>query len=145
MNAAIEEMKEHGAETLEVTIPDVRQLLQGVSVLRQEVGFDLQEYLRNTPGAPVSSLEEILDQGLYHAAVEGAFRRSSSVDSLDTEGYQDALAKHETIRATVVQVMENNDLDALVYPTIRRTASRIGVSQRGSNCSLRSTVGVSRV
>ncbi len=142
VNAAIEKMEEQGAETLEVTIPDFRQLLQGASVLRQEFGFDLQEYLRNTPGAPVSSLEEILDQGLYHAAVEGALRRSSSVDSLDTEGYRDALAKRETIRATVVQVMQNNDLDALVYPTIRRTASRIGESQSGSNCSLSANSGL---
>ena len=142
VDAAIEKMEEEGAETLEVTIPDIRQLLQGASVLRQEFGFDLQEYLRNTPGAPVSSLEEILDQGLYHAAVEGQFRRSSSVDSLDTEGYRDRLAKRETIRATVIQVMENNDLDALVYPTIRRTASRIGESQRGNNCSLSATSGL---
>ena len=38
--------------------------------------------------------------------------------------------------------MDKLSLDALVYPTIRRRAARIGDPQRGSNCQLSATTGL---
>ena len=41
-----------------------------------------------------------------------------------------------TLREVILQVMVDNNLDALAYPTIRRKANVIGEAQLGTNCRL---------
>ncbi len=117
-------------------------LEDGFSVIRQEFGFDLTDYLRQTPGAPVKSLDEIVEKGLYHYSLENGLRLTMEVESLDTDEYREAIAKRDEVRQAVVELMDEHALDALVYPTIRRTAAPIGTQQAGSNCRLSATSGL---
>ena len=142
IEAAIEEMKEGGAEALEITESNFLELLQDASVGRHEFRFDLANYLDHTPGAPVRSLAEIVEKGLYHEAIERTNRSSMEVKSLDTDEYREAIAKPDQLRGAVFAVMDEHELDALVYPTIRRTAARIGGPQSGSNCLLSAISGL---
>ena len=142
IEAAVEEMKAQGAEVVEIEEAGFLELLEGSSVIRQEFGFDLAAYLTQTPGAPVKSLDEIVEKGLYHSSFERGNRLVMEVESLDTNEYREALAKRDEVRQAVIEVMDKHALDALVYPTIRQTAAPIGSPQSGSNCRLSAISGL---
>ena len=142
VRAAIAEMTELGAEAVDVEIPQLQELRQGASVIHTEFKFDLMDYLESVPDAPVASLAEILERGLLHAALERGFRRRDELEGRDTEAHRAALVKRDALQRAVLAVLDEHALDALVYPTLRRQAARIGEPQRGGNCSLSAMSGL---
>jgi hypothetical protein len=142
VRAALERMTELGAEVVDVEIPGLDSILSGSSMIGHEFKWDLIDYLAATPSAPVRSLQDILDGGLFHVQLEGAFRRRAETEQRDSAAYQRAMAKRVAARDTVLATMDALALDALVYPTIRRRAARIGDPQGGSNCQLSATTGL---
>ena len=139
---AVEEMEALGATSIEIAEPDLSELTQGASVIGQEFRFDLNAYLQATPGAYVRTVADFVDTGLYHDILEVGLQNTLEVETRETDEYREAIAKRDTVRDTVVALLEEQDLDALVYPTIRRTARPIGQPQQGSNCSLSATSGL---
>ena len=139
---AIDRMKEAGAEVVDVEIPGLDSILSGSSVIAHEFKWDLIDYLAATPGAPVGSLQDILDRGLYHVELEGTFRRRSQGESRDSEEYREALSRQAAVRRAVIATLDELGLDALVYPTMRRRVAQIGDPQRGSNCQLSASAGL---
>ncbi len=142
IEAAIETMRGLGAEFLDIEEPDLTEVVADASVIGQEFKFDLDAYLAGTPGAPVRSLEELVATGAYHEIVEGGLRNSLGVESLDTEEYRTRLERRDTARATIAALMEENGLDALLYPTIRQTARPVGDPQPGSSCAISAVSGL---
>ena len=141
IDAALETLETAGAEVVDVELPGVPNLLQGGSIIPVEFKFQLADYLR-APGTPVRSLREILESGLYHAAVEERYRRSDSVRGLDDPDYLQALARRQPLREAVTRFLDDEGLDALAYPTLRRTAAPIGLPQHGNNCALSAVSGL---
>ena len=139
---AAEDMERLGATVVEIDDLDPSELTQDASVIGQEFPFQLDAYLEATPGAYVRSLADFVSAGLYHGILEGGLARSLEVETLDTEDYRASLAKRDEIRAAVTALLDERDLDALIYPTIRRTARPIGQPQPGSNCALSATSGL---
>ena len=139
---AAEDMERLGATVVEIEDLDPSELTQDASVIGQEFPFQLDAYLEATPGAYVRSLAEFVSAGLYHGILEGGLARSLEVETLDTDDYRASLAKRDDIRAAVTALLDERDLDALIYPTIRRTARPIGQPQPGSNCALSATSGL---
>jgi amidase len=138
--AAAEAMKKNGAETVEVEIDGLAELLEGSGVIGLEFKFDLARYLED-PKAPVHSLGEILDRGLYHDALGGVFRASNeAVES--SEDYRKAIAKRDEVKRALLTVMEEQRLDAIVYPTLRIKPQHVGDSQPGTSCALASNSGL---
>lgn len=142
VRAAIAQMFDLGADLVDVVIPGLEELVANSSVIAHEFKWDLIDYLAATPGAPVGSLQDILDQGLYHSALDSRFRVRNSPETRDSEEYRAALARRDSIRETVVKVMNDQRLDALIYPSIRRPAAQIGDPQLGSNCQLSASTGL---
>ena len=142
IEAAVEEMSAEGAEAVEIGETDFGSLTQGASVIGLEFKFDFDAYLAKTPGASVRSLADLVALGLYHQVVDGGIRASLEVESLDTDEYRERLAKRDTLRAAVEALLDEHDLTALIYPTIRQTARPIGQGQPGSNCSLSAISGL---
>ena len=140
IEAAVKQMKSLGAETIDLTETGLPELLEGSGL--REFKFDFADYLSRTPDAPVRSLDEIVERGLYHAALERGNRTSMEVESLDTDEYREAFARRDEARQAAVALMDANELDALIYPTIRQTAMRIGTRQTGSNCRLSAQSGL---
>ncbi len=138
---AIGAMRDAGAETVDVTIPGLEALLRGSSVIDSEFKFDLMDYLARFPNAPVHSLGEILDRGEYHAALEEAFTRRNAVPAREAESYRRARIRRAAVRDVVVAAMDEQKLDALAYPTLRRKPAIIGEAQEGSNCQLSASTG----
>jgi Asp-tRNA(Asn)/Glu-tRNA(Gln) amidotransferase A subunit family amidase len=90
---------------------------------------DINDYLRSLgPGAPVSSLEQIIASGDYHPSIRGSldfFQRIEEPPETN-EGCRAARDNSERLRAGVRRVMEEHDLDALVHPTWSNPPRLIG-------------------
>ncbi len=142
VNEAIDHIASQGAEVIDVTIPGLQDLTRKASVINYEFKHDFIDYLSANPAAPVASLAEVLELGLYHQALDARFRLRERVGTRDGADYLAALQWRTILRDAVVQVMNDSDLDALLYPTMVSRPSRIGEPQRGSNCSLAPNSGL---
>ncbi len=71
---ALDEMKAQGAEIVDVTIPGLDEVVDRSSLINLEFKTDLMRYLAQFPNAPVKSLQDILDRGDFHAALEATFK-----------------------------------------------------------------------
>ena len=58
---------------------------QGTSLINSEFKFDLQDFLARYPRAPMHSLDEIIQSGKYHPAIEGVIKRANAVESRDAD------------------------------------------------------------
>ena len=145
IEAAVEEMAGQGAEAVEIGETDFGSLLQSASLIGLEFKFAFDAYLAKTPGAPVRSLAELVELGLYHQVVDRATRASLEVKSLDTDEYRERRAKRNELRTAIEALLDEHGLTALIYPTIRQTARPIGQPQRGSNCALSAISGLPAV
>ena len=139
---ALDGFKAQGAEIIEVAVPGLDELLRESSVIGDEFKFDLAAYLAKHPQAPVKSLGEILERGLYHAELETTFRLRNAPEKRDNEHYRQALIKRRAARAAVLATLEEHRVDALAYPTLRRKPALIGEPQAGTNCQLSATTGL---
>lgn len=143
VRAHIERMRAAGAVAEEFAMPDVVTLMGGTAVIDFEFKFDLMDYLAQRPGAPVASLGEILDRGLYHLDLDAQFRRRQATAERISEAYRTALKRREELRKALLAAMDAQQLDALVYPPIRRRASKLGDAQGGgNNCQLSASTGL---
>ena len=141
VRGALRELERAGAAIVEVRT-EALPTEGDVSVIRYEFKFDLGEYLRRTPRAPVHSLAEILDKGVYLKALEQAFRASNSIATLDSDDYRAVVAKQSALRSRLLALLDDTTVDALVYPTVRRTAAKIGEAQTGGNCAAAAATGL---
>lgn len=142
LRKALEVMKAQGAEIIEASVPGLDDLLRESSVIGDEFKFDLAAYLAKHPGAPVTSLGDILDRGLNHEALEQTFRLRNQPAVRESEHYRQALVKRRALREAVVSTLEGQRLDVLVYPTLRRKPTLIGEAQIGTTCQLSATTGL---
>lgn len=137
---AITEMEELGAEVVE--LGERPEILGIGNLIGQDFKFDLEDYLAGLgPDAPFRTLQEIYDSGLFHPSLENGFVSSLAVESRDTDEYRERLEEFELARETTLDLMEDEDIDAFVYPTIRREAQPVGESQPGSNCGWSAITG----
>lgn len=139
---AIDALRKEGAETVEVAVPGLDDLLRGASVINWEFKFDLASYLKEIADPPVKSVEDIIDGGRFHASLENGLKARRAVVSQETDDYRRALVKRQALRAAVTAVLDEYRLDAIVYPTLRRKPVTIGEAQLGSNCQLSATSGL---
>jgi len=142
VNKAIDTLKNNGAEVIEVVIPGLDEMLGSSSLINAEFKFELADYLAGHPNAPVKSLGEVLDKGLYHRALEATFRARNRPETRQTDQYRRALIRRSVLRDAVAAVLEEHRLTALLYPTIRRKPARIGDGQAGSTCQLSAHTGL---
>ena len=98
VRASLEKLRARGAEVVDVAIPELDSLINRASVIDYEFKYDLIDYLAGVPNAPVKSLGEILDRGLYHTALEAGFRRREAQGTRDGEAYRAALARRVEAR-----------------------------------------------
>jgi amidase len=142
LRRALDSMKTHGVEVIDVTVPGLDDLLRDSSVIADEFKFDLMAYLAKHPNAPVKSLGEVIERGLHHAALDANFRLRNTPEKRETEHYRQAMVKRRASRAAVLATLEELRIDVLAYPTLRRKPASIGDPQVGTNCQLSATTGL---
>jgi Asp-tRNA(Asn)/Glu-tRNA(Gln) amidotransferase A subunit family amidase len=140
VRTAVQAMEQRGARTVEVVSGEIPSDADGTAIIRFDFATNLNAYLRNTPKAPVRTHDEILEKHLVLPVLEQTFRRD--VASIDSDEYRAMVAKHEALRASLVKIMDDHQVVALVYPTLRRTAAKIGEPQAGGNCAASAATGL---
>ncbi|HZI82029.1 MAG TPA: amidase family protein [Vicinamibacterales bacterium] len=140
---AVADMTARGAIAVEVMVPNLGARLMASNLLTQELKFDLRDYLRRPPAAAVTSLDALLVSGLHTAQFQAFIEGANALpdDYPAGDDYRLRLAAREALRRAVVEVMDANRLDALVYPTTRRIAPLVGGNQLGSNAALSAQSG----
>lgn len=140
ISKAVGLMAENGTTVVEVEIAGLDSLIRSSSVIDMEFGFDLERYLRQS-NADVQTLEEILESGQYHAALEARYKRSIGLEE-NSGKYRERLAKRPEIARLLLEAMTKHELDALVYPTIRIKPQLLGERQWGSLCQVAAHSGL---
>lgn len=133
-------MAENGAILVDLHIDGLDELSRRASVIDYEFPSDLADYLR-AAAAPIKSLDDILDSGRYHEALEQRYRRSLQRAD-DDEEYQKRLARRPALAQLLIDAMDKHTLDAIVYPTLRVKPVAVGESQSGSLCRLAAHSGL---
>ncbi|HEV8497733.1 MAG TPA: amidase family protein, partial [Gemmatimonadaceae bacterium] len=142
IRAALDKMTARGATLVDVTIPGLDSVSSRASVINFEFKYDLIDYLAKIPNAPVKSLGEALDNGLYDVALDQQLHARETNGTRDNEVYRAAIARRTIARNMFVAFLDSAKLDAIVYPTLRRKAAYIGEPQRGGNCQLSAITGL---
>jgi Asp-tRNA(Asn)/Glu-tRNA(Gln) amidotransferase A subunit family amidase len=139
---AIDDMRSHGATTVDVAIPDLAAMIAASNVFLQEIKASLGGYLK-TSGAPVGSVEDLLASGLHVEQLQGILEIANRTpdDYFESDEHQRRLAARRTLGQAVVKVMDDSRVDALVYPVAKRIAPVIGGNQLGSNEALSPQTG----
>jgi hypothetical protein len=145
VRSALDEMKARGAAYIDVAVPDLAAQLTASNLLTQELKFYLGDYLKKS-GGPVASVEELLASGLHVASLQGILDIANRTgdDYLTSDDYKRRLAARSALATAVIKVMDDNRLDALVYPVTRRIAPVVatGGNQLGSNAGLSAQTGL---
>ncbi len=139
---ALDSLKKAGAEVMDVPIPGLDDLLRDSSMIAYDFKFDLADYLARSPDAPVKSLADVLDRGLFHAALESTFRTRNATESRENDQSRRARIKRVALRQAVEATLDEHRLTALVYPTLRRKPARLGDGQGPGNCQLSASSGL---
>lgn len=131
---AVALMIEHGAETVEVEIDGLDELVRTSGVIGMEANADLNVYLESSR-APFKSMDAILDSGLFHAALEQRFRNPLRGDA-SMDDYDAYLGNREKLADAIRQAMTAKDVDVIVFPTLGVKPMRIEEDQFGSSCQI---------
>ena len=142
IRGALEEMEALGATVIDVTIPDMDDLLANTGLIDYDFKLDLIEYLAAAPDAPVASLGDILDAGLHHEALDRTFRRRNARDVRESPELDEVMESRRILTAAVIDLMDREDLDALAYPTMRQETALIGAAPTGATCFLSAHTGL---
>ncbi|MCC5911910.1 MAG: amidase [Clostridiaceae bacterium] len=142
VRASIKTMEQQGAVIIPVeeTI-DSEYLVKNVSVHLHDLKDHLNVYLNALPeNAPVHSVEEILESGKYHPGIEANLQTAMTL-STGTPEYNQRLIKREELRTTLMKLMADFELDAMVYPHQKQLVCLTGESQNERNGVLGSVSG----
>jgi len=142
IRAAARSLSALGAEVVEVNMPGFDDLIAGSSAIILETKFDLMDYFARPGGAPVTSLREIIDKGLYDKALELRHRMADTASARDTESHRKVLAKQAEVRTRIVALLDSLQLDAIAYPTSARKPVLAGDPQLGGTCALSAQTGL---
>lgn len=129
MNEVLQLMKDRGAILIDpVEIAGLDKLGDAEqTVLNYELKADMNAYLtRLGKSAPVHTLKEIIDFNIRHKDKEMIYFGQDTLEKAESKGplssyeYQEALARCRRITRTegIDAVMEKNNLDALIAPTL---------------------------
>jgi amidase len=139
---ALAAMRDAGAELVEVSIPGLDILLTDYGTGKYEFREDFAQYLAAHPGAPVTSMADIVNRGLYHDQQDFRFRDPAGISDRQSPDYQVVLARLKVVRAATDALFERERLDAVIYPTALGRPPVIGAQNIPSNCPLSVATGL---
>jgi Asp-tRNA(Asn)/Glu-tRNA(Gln) amidotransferase A subunit family amidase len=126
---ALGELQREGATVRDPVV------VEDLDAIRRDAGgcnqfkHDLNRYLAGLGDtAPVHSLEDIVKSRRYHPSIQARLESGQAADDVPglTPGCKSREAFRDRLRAAVLKLMDDNALDALVYPTWSNVPRLIG-------------------
>jgi Asp-tRNA(Asn)/Glu-tRNA(Gln) amidotransferase A subunit family amidase len=146
VDAAIARMKELGAEPVELSAPlDVDQLIKTMDVQKWESKTQIDAWLRDLgPGAPaIHTFDAWVASGKFDKTLEKGLRDAQPFDHPEQDPeYRERIGPRKAALVQQLQsLLDDNKLDAIVYPHQKRLVVPIGESQSDRNGFLASITG----
>jgi Asp-tRNA(Asn)/Glu-tRNA(Gln) amidotransferase A subunit family amidase len=118
MAAALDELKAGGATLVDVWIDDLAGWIARTSLYTIKSKHDINTWLASKPNPPAHTVAEIMESGRYHKKLDLLEALAAGPDDpLHDLNYFTAYTAREAFMQTVVNLLEANNLAALVYPT----------------------------
>jgi Asp-tRNA(Asn)/Glu-tRNA(Gln) amidotransferase A subunit family amidase len=142
MEKSQEVLKAAGATLIDLEVDlDTNKLVTEVSVHLFDLKHDLGKHLLELGDLTrYHSLEAIIDSKLYDKGIEANLKEAALLD-VKSDAYQERLEKRQRLQTFVTNIMDENQLDALVYPHQKRLVVPIGTSQVDRNGVLGAVTG----
>ena len=129
-SGAIGELRNLGAEVIDpVAVDDLDGMRRAQSGGCNQFKYDLNRYLAGLGDkAPMHSLDEIVKSRRFHPSIQQRLESSQSSDDVPGEspGCRSRDAFREKLRAGVLKMMDERQLDALINPTWSNPPRLIG-------------------
>lgn len=140
MERALEDMRAAGAVIVDpVEIPDLDDI-RGDFPSISRLKHDFEKYLATRPELKFKTLDEVVESGDYHPFLRASMERNREVDYVpeEHEDYPLYLETQKRLQDAVLAVMEEHEVDVLVYPTYNYPARLIGDENTtyGANSSI---------
>ena len=127
---ALGELGNLGAEVIDpIEVPGLDALRRTQGGGCNQLKHDLNQYLAGLGDkAPLHSLEEIVKSRRFHPSIQARLESAQAADDVPGEsaGCKARDEFREKLRAAVTTLMDDRQLDALVYPTWSNPPRRIG-------------------
>ena len=145
MEQAIKIFSQNGAKTVSIAnnafLPDGSAwLVTQASVHLNELNENLSGYLGGFPNAPVHSLDEVMACGKYHPGIKASIDTALAMSTKTPEYYQKLMLRQK-IRTSLMKLMTDFKLDAIIYPHQQQLVCKAGESQQQRNGVLCSVTG----
>jgi Asp-tRNA(Asn)/Glu-tRNA(Gln) amidotransferase A subunit family amidase len=128
MNRALADMEAAGAVIVDsIEIADLYEIREEFPTIRR-LRYDFEKYLESRPEVPLKNLEAIVESGDYHPYLRYSLDRAKDVDGApeDHPEYQKYLDTQTRLQEAVLAVMDEYNVDVLVYPTFNYPPRMIG-------------------
>lgn len=120
---------------------DSTALVGEISVHLHEFKTHLNEYLQSFGGtAPMQSLTEIIESGLYTADIEENIKTANTL-GVAAPDYKSRMAKRAALQKWLKALLDDKKLDALIYPHQQQLVCKAGDEQGKRNGALGSVTG----
>jgi amidase len=118
MEQALADLRRLGATIVDpVQIPEIDSIPPAM-LFCFRFKHDINEYLPRMPDAQVKTLEDIIKSGKFHPSIEKRLNDRQAEPPLNQNPRCDQVNQNmQRMRASVQKVMDDNTLDALVFPT----------------------------
>jgi len=140
MEQALEDMRAAGAVIVDpVEIPDLDDI-RGDFPSISRLKHDFEKYLATRPELRFKTLDEVVESGDFHPFLRASMERNREVEYVpeEHEDYPLYLETQQRLQDAVLAVMEEHEVDVLVYPTYNYPARLIGDENTtyGANSSI---------
>lgn len=118
VRAAVAAMAAAGAEIVEVSLPNVADLIADTSLYILQSRHDVNRFLKARPALPYGSIEAVVASGLYDRNLElvPAMVEQGPEKPQDDPDYYRKLARCAEFQRLLVALIATNGLDGLCYP-----------------------------
>jgi amidase len=116
VDKAYSDLSALGATVIDpIAVPNLKTLMSAATDYRGETEQAVNAYLKQLPQAPVSSFAQIANSPLVTPTRRAGLRSALGKTTNDL-AYLNETQARETLRQTMLKVMADNHLDAVVYP-----------------------------
>ncbi len=142
MEGALDLLEAGGAVLIDIQDPlDSDWMIREVSVHLDDFRAHLDAYLAGLrPDAPVHSVGEIIESGLYHPGIGENLKTAMNLE-VGTPRYNQKRLRQLALAGQIIKIMADLDLDALIYPHQQQLVCKIGEGQKQRNGVLCSATG----
>jgi amidase len=144
---AVGQLMRLGAVVTPVGVPGLDALTQDLSLMSLEFADAFRAYMAGLGDcAPVKSLAELVSAGGCHPSLrQGLQMDARVVNGPRSAEYRAQLGRRDELRAALIQTMDEQRLDAILYPHQRRLVVEVGEEQVERNGVLSNGTGLPAV